>query len=279
MNEFEENENYDEFDEEFEDESSGGFSFKNNNGDISDNIKTWIIVGIVAFITFIVVFFISNMLVNGGKKKNTPVQEEMPVEKVKYEKYKLGDIITLKDDSTWHVLYESKDTSEYVTILSDKDVNTSNVLYGNVNSFLKETYKSKLVADLKADFSEIQETRMLAYLDLANISSAKSSEFEPDTEIKKFNIPEFIYASDTITDTVYRVEVSSNPVMICAKKDDKEAKFCLGDSSKANPIRPVIVISKKYIKSSEESKDSTSDKVNDNSTSNDGVNNSSTNTQ
>ena len=46
MNEFEENENYDEFDEEFEDESSGGFSFKNNNGDISDNIKTWIIVEI-----------------------------------------------------------------------------------------------------------------------------------------------------------------------------------------------------------------------------------------
>lgn len=273
MNEFDENENYDdEFDEEFSEESTGGFSFKNNNGDISDNIKTWIIVGIVAFITFILVFIVSNMLVNGGKKKNNPVPEEKPAEKEKYEKYKIGDAITLKDDSTWHVLYESKDSSEYVTILSDEDVNTSNVLYGNVNSFLKGTYKSKLVSDLKADFSEIQETRMLAYLDLANISSAKSSEFEPEVEIKKFDIPEFIYATDTITDTVYRVEVSSNPVMICAKKDDKEARFCLGDSSKANAIRPVIVISKKYIKSS--SQTANDDKENNQLTTNDGSNNS-----
>lgn len=273
MNEFDENENYDdEFDEEFSEESTGGFSFKNNNGDISDNIKTWIIVGIVAFITFILVFIVSNMLVNGGKKKNNPVPEEKPAEKEKYEKYKIGDAITLKDDSTWHVLYESKDSSEYVTILSDEDVNTSNVLYGNVNSFLKGTYKSKLVSDLKADFSEIQETRMLAYLDLANISSAKSSEFEPEVEIKKFDIPEFIYATDTITDTVYRVEVSSNPVMICAKKDDKEARFCLGDSSKANAIRPVIVISKKYIKSSSQA--ANDDKENNQLTTNDGSNNS-----
>lgn len=253
-----------------------------NEVDITGNIKKWIIVGVVAFVTFLLVFIVTNKLVNGGKKKNVdPTPKE---EVVEYSTYSVGDEVILKDNSKWHVLYESKKDSEYVSLLSDEDVNTTEVLYGNINSFLKGTYKTNLIKSLNAESSNIVEIRLLAYLDLATISKADSAEFLPNVEVSKYDIPEFIYKTQTVTDTIYQTDEANNPVMICVdKKDDAtasttdikeettstKATFCLGDSTEALPVRPVVVISKKLIgktNSSQSNKDNNNNSNNTSST-------------
>lgn len=264
--------NYNDFDDEaFEEES---FDDENNFDNSSSNkskMATWIIVGIVALVTFILVFALTNKLINGNKKKNVTPE---PVKVEKYDAYKVGDTVTLKDGSNWHVLYESKDTSEYLSLLNDDDVNKDGILYGNVNSFLKGTYKTELVKNLGCQSTDIQEVRLFAYLDLADISKASSSEFLPDTALSKFNFPDWVSLKTTVTDTVYQTDTSNSPVMICTKgisdelkakdqngavpqtpavseetEEDSGATFCLGDNTVALPVRPVIVISKKILKS------------------------------
>ena len=255
-----------------------------NDVDISYNIKTWIIVGVVALITFILVFVVTNKLVNGNKKK-TNTTNTTPEKVEKYTKYDEGDSVTLSDGSKWHVLYETLEDNEYITLLSDEDVSDGATLYGNLNSYLKGTYKTNLTTKLGIESSDIYGIRLLAYLDLANITKYNSSEFLPETPLSEFKVPEFISATETVTDTVYTTDEANNPVMICTKDtksyvpvvktetntdDATEAKeetpvtsdstlgvarFCLGDSTKALPVRPVVVLSKKIVKS-----DSTTEK-------------------
>lgn len=262
-NDFEE-ENFD--DDNFEEEE---FEESNNIDSSSSNknkITSWIIVGIVALLTFLLVFALTNKLINGNKKKTTTTQ---PVQIEKYTAYKVGDTVTLKDGSNWHVLYESKDTSEYLSLLNDDDVNKEGILYGNVNSYLKGTYKTQLVSALGCQSTDIQEVRLFAYLDLADISKSNSGDFLPGVELSKFNFPEWISLKTTVTDTVYQTDTANSPVMICTKdiSDQLKAKdttittdttteesstgdgstFCLGDNTVALPVRPVIVISKKIL--------------------------------
>lgn len=270
--------NYNDFDDEtFEEESfddENSFDDDNSFDNSSSNkskMATWIIVGIVALVTFVLVFALTNKLINGNKKKTVTPE---PVKVEKYDAYKVGDTVTLKDGSNWHVLYESKDTSEYLSLLNDDDVNKDGILYGNVNSFLKGTYKTELVKNLGCQSTDIQEVRLFAYLDLADISKASSSEFLPDTALSKFNFPDWVSLKTTVTDTVYQTDTSNSPVMICTKgisdelkakdqngavpqtpavsaetEEDSGATFCLGDNTVALPVRPVIVISKKILKS------------------------------
>lgn len=263
--------NYNDFEEEsFEEESFEEDNSFDSSSSNKSKITSWIIVGLVALVTFILVFVLTNKLINGNKKKTTTTQ---PVQVEKYTAYKVGDTVTLKDGSNWHVLYESKDTSEYLSLLNDDDVNKDGILYGNVNSFLKGTYKTELVKNLGCQSTDIQEVRLFAYLDLADISKANSGDFLPDTPLSKFNFPDWVSLKTTVTDTVYQKDTSS-PVMICTRgisdelkakdqngavpqtpavsaetEEDSGATFCLGDNTVALPVRPVIVISKKILKS------------------------------
>ncbi len=230
-------------------ENSDEFENENTKDDSSYAIKTWIVVGVAAVVTFIVVFAITNALVNGGKKKTTNIEQTKPEVVVSYDVYKVGDAVTLKDESTWHVLYDSSKANEYVSLLSDTDVNPGDILYGRVNGYLKNTYKTKLLNDLGAEATDIQELRLLAYLDLADVSKANSTEFQPETPLVKFNIPPFIYASETVTDTVYQTDEGNNPMMICLRNGNNPNRFCIGDAEKTLPIRPVLVIAKKYVNS------------------------------
>ena len=238
----------------------------NNNEDSSYAIKTWIVVAVASIVTFILVFTITNALINGGKKKVKTTEEKKPEVVVTYDAYKIGDSVSLKDGSSWHVLYDSSKTNEFVSLLSDVDVNSGEILYGKINSYLKGTFKNSLVSALKAESSDIQELRLLAYLDLADLSKANSTEFQPETPLVKFNIPEFVYATETVTDTVYQTEEGNNPMMLCLRKDNNPNRFCIGDAAKPLPVRPVLVISKKYVESNG---------VNDNTVGNDPITNNS----
>lgn len=263
-------ENFNNFDEdEIVEESYDDNSFDNSSSN-REKIKTWIIVGAVSLATFILVFALTNKIINNNKKESisTPT-----IESEKFDAYKVGDTVTLKDGSNWHVLYESKDTSEYLTLLNDDDVNKDGILYGNINSFLKGSYKTELVKSLECQSTDIQEIRLFAYLDLAEISKANSADFKPGKMLSDFNFPDWISSKTTVTDTVYQTETSNSPVMICTKdiNNDIKAKnidndldvtinenldkgstiFCLGDNTVSLPVRPVIVISKKILKTTD----------------------------
>ncbi len=215
-----------------------------------NNIKTWIIVGIVSIITFILVFTITYKLMNNGKESTEPVKED--TEQISFDAYKVGDKVTLLDNSKWHVLYASIKNTENVTLLSDEDVNAKKVLYSDVDNYLTTDYQQKLLTSLKAEKKDIVEIRKFAYLDLANLAGMQQVDFspEPETEIANFSIPSFVYEKETVTDTVYHTEETTEPVMICTKdlEKEKEARFCLGNSKEVLPVRAVIIISKKYIK-------------------------------
>lgn len=255
-----------------------------NEVDISGKIKSWIIVGVVSLVTFILVFFVTNMLVNGNKKDDET--ETSVEENVTYAAYAEGDAVTLKNGTKWHVLYDSKKDEQYITLLSDEDVNDSDVLYGNVNSFLRGTYKTNLIKTLVCDSADIVEVRLLAYLDLSTIAKANSSEFLPGVDITKYDIPKFIYASETVTDTVYQTDKANNPIMICFKDSANELEesgeetnnddemeenvstgehFCLADSTKVLPVRPVIIVSKTILDTKEDTSNSENTNTSDES--------------
>ena len=50
---------------------------------------------------------------------------------------------------------------------------------------------------------------------------------QENTDLSKFNFPEWIYAKSTVTDTVYQTEESNSPVMICTTdfKDSSISKI------------------------------------------------------
>ena len=108
-----EEENFD--DESFEEEEFDDSNSFDSSGSNKNRMASWIIVGVVALLTFLLVFLLTNKLINGNKKKTPTTQ---PVQIEKYTAYKVGDTVTLKDGSNWHVLYESKDTSEYLSLLN-----------------------------------------------------------------------------------------------------------------------------------------------------------------
>lgn len=224
---------------------------------VNDSLMKWIIVGIVSVVVFILVFAVTYKIVNKNRTKVVTTNTE-PTE-VDYEVYDEGDEVTLKDGSTWHVLYESDKDTEFVSLLSDSDVNTNQILYGNLNSYLKGSYKMNLLDALECESNDIPEIRLLAYLDIASISGADSSKFIPEASLSDFNIPAFITSSDTVTDTIYETEKANNPVMICkasrksagSNEEGKTDRFCLGDPSLVLPVRPVLVISKNVINTTE----------------------------
>ncbi len=188
----------------------GGFVFMDRKVDI----KTWVVVGVAAFITFILVFFISNKLINGNKKVEDKGNDTTTTVE-KYTVYNQGQEVNLKGGSSWNVLYSSSDDDEYLVLLSSDNVNSENVLYENINSFLNGSFKMSIVNALGCQSSDIQEVRLLAYLDLADISKANSGDFLPEKEMSEFNIPDFITKAATVTDTMYQTDDSSNPMMIC----------------------------------------------------------------
>lgn len=254
-----------------------------NDVSVNNNIKTWIIVGVVSVVVFILVFLITNKIINSNRTKTVITNTEPTV--VDFEVYTEGESVTLKNGSSWHVLYESDKDTEFVSLLSDKDVNNLDILYGNVNSFLKGTYKINLMEDLGCESNDIPEVRLLAYLDIATVSSANSDDFTPETPFSKFNIPSYITDSDTVTDTTYESADAISPMMICTSgresakitlptnNDDAEKqssvdtatpRFCLGDSKLVLPVRPVIVISKNIIKEPVASNNTTTNQTSEN---------------
>ena len=163
--------------------------------------------------------------------------------------YKIGDLIFLKNNTTWGVINNSSETDEFVTILSDDNINESySISYKNAQNYVSTTYKNKIEKAFKTTGADIKEVRLLTMNDISRLSGISVNELVPGKSIINKKTPSFIYDTETITSDIS----NGLPLMICGavseSTENNYGKICLGNNSEYFAIRIVMTINKKYIK-------------------------------
>lgn len=162
---------------------------------------------------------------------DTSIDEEGDVEN--YPSYNLGDAITLKDSSTWHVIKESDSTDKYVVLLRDNPLD-DNISYNDIDNYLQNTYLNTLKNNLET--KENISVSLLSLNDIESISEIPNLEIGTSLDTAKNS---WIYINQTITSNL-----SSNdkPIMICTNPNT----ICEVNSN-TYKVRPVIEIDKNIL--------------------------------
>ena len=162
--------------------------------------------------------------------------------------YKVGDYVTLVNHTSWSVMANTNKDNQYVTLISDENINDSyRISYKKASEYLSTTYKNNLIKRLKASADEIKEVRLINLNDISKLTGISVNQLVPGKVIENKNTPLFLYEGDTITSN------TSNglPIMICTLVSESTTndpgRICLGEDGEYFDIRPVITISKKYI--------------------------------
>lgn len=213
--------------------------------DDSNSTNLTIIVVLLFFILGIGIFSFSLKLTSKDNTKKESNDEEVINEDTSvdrsnktYKIYHLGDSIKLSDNSSWHVINDSNNDEDEVTILSDDDIGKINV--NDIDIYLEETYYNQLQENLGAIDTSISNIRLLDVDDIMTLTGLK--DIISGTKIEKQGL-EWLYAKSTLTSYTE----DSNPILICSKDKDNPARICIGKGSDIFPVRPVITINKNYI--------------------------------
>lgn len=184
------------------------------------------------------VFVLSNIKIDGlycvygeethcslFNKKDTGLKEV-----VEYNEYKIGEAVTLKDGTKWHIIHNSDKYSKYVVLLRDErvDVNgdgftvdTSTVsdpdripfdknknkkydstLEGNIGYYIENTYKPSLT-----QISNINEIRLLTSLELEALRDAIGFDGLTEEEIQNM-----MQVEDELLESIEWMYYSPRPV-------------------------------------------------------------------
>jgi len=221
--------------------------------------------GLVIVIVILIIFVLAlsgyilydKLIVNKITESNTEVNEGNnsknnenidSTDKIAYKSYNLGDEVYLLDSSKWNVLEASLDSDEFIKLLSSENRNNSNITFTNAPNYISTTYKSELVTKLNASNDDIKEARLLTLDDISKISGISVSNLMPGTSLENNITPAFLYQSDTITSSIDQ----NCPIMICSAipeyYETSPGRICIGTQTEVFSIRPVITISKKYLK-------------------------------
>lgn len=169
------------------------------------------------------------------QKKDTSVDDNSVV----YKSYKIGDQVTLIDSSSWHVIKDTSTSEENVTLLKDDKIDTE-LKKDEIDNFLNTTYMKILKDNLSALSIDIKEVRLINTEDIKNITGLNTIEL--DTTIENVD---WLYTEKTVIGST-----SSNNLPLCiGKHDELEAgKLSEVTAEELLPLRPVITISKDYIR-------------------------------
>lgn len=169
------------------------------------------------------------------QKKDTSVDDNSVV----YKSYKIGDQVTLIDSSSWHVIKDTSTSEENVTLLKDDKIDTE-LKKDEIDNFLNTTYMKILKDNLSALSTDIKEVRLINTEDIKNITGLNTIEL--DTTIENVD---WLYTEKTVIGST-----SSNNLALCiGKHDELEAgKLSEVTAEELLPLRPVITISKDYIR-------------------------------
>ena len=186
---------------------------------------------------------------NQNNNKNNTGSDQVFTSKKESNSYKVDDTIILKNNTIWNVIKNSPANDNFVTILSDDNINENNsISYKSAANYISTTYKSKIEKAFKTNSSDIKEVRLLSINDISALSGISADQLVPGKSIANNKTPSFLYDSETITSSIS----NGMPLMICSVVSESEnndpGKMCLGSNSEYFPIRIVMTINKKFIK-------------------------------
>ena len=210
-----------------------------------------IILGLVGFIVYDKVIKDTNEPNNNvTDNNNTTDQSDNENNEQGRVAYQIGDKVTLTDSSTWHVIKNSADTEDFVSLLSSENINKYyTVTINNAERYLSTTYKTNLIKSLEANDNEIKEVRLLTLKDVSELSGINESQLQPGKSLENGKTPEFLYKSDTMTSSFDEFDCN---IMVCSAVPEhyetSPGRMCAATGSDTWPIRPVITISKEYIR-------------------------------
>jgi hypothetical protein len=205
-----------------------------------------LIIVLVAVILLIAIFVISNSFNKKEEKvveedsetieKDTSVDQESNV----YKSYEIGDEVVLLDSSKWHVIKKTTTKEDSVTLLKDEKL-TTELKQDEAVSYLTTTYLKLLKDNLGALSTDINEVRLITLDDIKEIT--KMERVLKDTIIENDN-------NSWLTDENTLINEKSDdnyPLLIC-KNSENKGSICEGIGQELWSVRPVITISKDYIK-------------------------------
>lgn len=207
------------------------------------------IIVLIAVILLIAVLVISNHI--NSKQKDTKKQDNESSEVIEkdtsvdqselYKSYEIGDQVILLDSSSWHVIKKTSQNEERITLLKDTKL-TTELKVEEATSFLTTSYLKLLKDNLSALSTDIEEIRLITLDDIKEIT--KVDTIEAETLIERENIS-WLFQEKTLTSNT-----SSNnlPLLICEEIEEGKGRICEGTKQEIWPVRPVITISKEYIK-------------------------------
>lgn len=175
-------------------------------------------------------------------------QDNNSQEGLQNKSYKVGDLVTLKNGTSWNVIENSDIDNDSIVLLSVDDINTSrNVKISEVKNYLLNEYKNSIAEQLGSNV----DVRLLTLDDISELSEIASSSLVPGTSLENGTTPEFLYKTTTLISDDSNMLLGENPIMICAAVPEhyetSPGRICMSTQTDTEPFRVVITIAKKDI--------------------------------
>lgn len=177
-------------------------------------------------------------------------QDNNPQEDLHNKSYKVGDLVTLKNGTSWNVIKNSDIDDESVVLLSADDINASrNVKISEIKNYLLNEYKNSIAEQLASNV----DVRLLTIDDVSELSGIASSSLVPGTSLENGITPDFLYETTTLISNDTNMLLGENPNMICEAVDASQfgssdpGRICMSTQTNTEPFRVVITMAKKDI--------------------------------
>lgn len=177
-------------------------------------------------------------------------QDNNSQEGLQNKSYKVGDLVTLKNGTSWNVIEKSDIDNDSIVLLSVDDINTSrNVEISEVKNYLLNEYKNSIAEQLGSNVN----VRLLTLDDVSELSGIASSSLVPGTSLENGITPDFLHETTTLISDDTNMLLGENPNMICEAVDAGQfssgnpARICMSTQTNTEPFRVVITMAKKDI--------------------------------
>lgn len=185
---------------------------------------------VIFLISLCVVVLFLFLIINDNKKSINP--DNIKVTKNNYIEYRIDDLVKLKNNSYWYVLYNSDNKEKEIYLISKDKINDEVIT--NINHYIKDEYLDKLCNSLFISRNEISDIRLLSISDICDLYDISVDEFNNRFDRTKYKLLE----NDTVVDYY---------------EDNKQLSLCNEGlcNNDNNSIRVVIKIPKFFIEENE----------------------------
>ena len=216
-----------------------------------------------SIIVFLIIAIIIGIVVYSLLKYNDFIRKQLAV----YDPYRIGDLVYLKDDSSWYVIADSDSSHDTVKLVSNlfADVNQDGIIseadviqYNKTNSVdYNESDENSIAYFLNKTLKGVYSNKIG---DIKEISILTSKEFVKIRERMNFGDEWYVpnWLANVGLQNYWILSDKNNRVFVATSK----GTFYLAEPNKSKFIRPTIVIKKDNVTKVEEKKNITIDLIN-----------------